>query len=136
MSCRCGFEKTEKNAENHNYCVFIPDETVALIADLRAALADAQARVGELEKVVVFIYRECDWEYQPGGDGGGDNRIGSACKDVLGLSAVRAHTRMRNAVLEEAAELIEPKNARADWTTYAKTKAECADIIRAAKKGE
>lgn len=40
------------------------------------------------------------------------------------------------AAIERCAALIEPKNPRNDWTTYAETRAECAASIRALMKKE
>ena len=47
------------------------------IADL---LEEAAARITELEKTLIFILAECDWEEMYGR---GDNRIGEAIRNVL-----------------------------------------------------
>ena len=62
--------------------------------EAEAQLADALARVEELESIIEFIRVECDWEeYNPHGQcgGAGDNRIGEVCKK----SPLRPHRRSR-----------------------------------------
>ncbi len=45
MKCKCGFEKTPENAENHRRCILIPDETTELIESLRAEVERLNEKV-------------------------------------------------------------------------------------------
>ena len=49
----------------------------------------------------------------------------------------KAQADAARAALEQAAKVVEPSNADRpdDWTEYARTRAECADAIRALAKG-
>lgn len=66
MKCRCGFEKTPLNVNNHKECAFIPDETVKLIDSLRASAAEKGAeterqatKIAELEVWASQVKIEC-----------------------------------------------------------------------------